>query len=296
MSDSAKSLLAAICAFSFWGLFPIYWKYFPELSGESLFMHRLFWSLLTLWIIIAINGKWQSFKDILSDSRAGWLVASAVLIATNWLLYMFAVTQGHIVEASMGYFLNPLINVLVGSLFLREKLRHWQWPSVALATTGVAWIGYSAGLAGIPWLALSLSITFALYGVIRKLTRVGSLEGLTFETSVVFLPFLIWWIFQGGNVAADVQALGGLKLFVLSLSGLITCVPLILFAYAARRLPLQALGFTQYLSPSLKFICGWAIFGEAISPEKWQGFYFIWAALVAYSLEGIWVARKNRLS
>jgi chloramphenicol-sensitive protein RarD len=296
VSESAKALLAAILAFSCWGLFPIYWKFFPELSGESLFMQRLFWSVVTLMVVIPVSGKVQGVKAILRDKRRWWLLLSAVLIASNWLIYVVAVTQGHILEASMGYFLNPLLNVLIGWMFLKETLRSTQWPAIVLAAVGVIWMALASGLAGFPWLALSLSITFAFYGVIRKLTHVGSLEGLAYETAVVFLPFLAWWLWNGGSVADDVDRVGGVKLALLALSGVITCLPLVLFAYASRRLSLQALGFTQYLSPSLKFLCGWAIFHEPMSSSRWQGFIFIWTALIWYTIEQIVAgqARKRR--
>lgn len=294
MKEGTKALIASCLAFTCWGLFPIYWKLFPSVSGESLFIHRLFWSLLTLIILVPALGKWKDLLAITCDKRRWWLLLSAVLIASNWLMYVVAVTQGHILEASLGYFLNPLINVLVGRLFLGEVLRRTQWPAVILAAVGVVWMGLAAGLSAFPWLALALSITFALYGVIRKLTHVGALEGLTYESSVVFLPFLAWWLLSGGDVVTDVTALGGPGLALLSLSGLVTCIPLVLFAYAARRLPLQTLGFTQYLSPSFKFICGWLIFNEHISRAKWQGFMFIWAGLAWYSVEQIIHARSRR--
>ncbi len=293
MRESTKALLAAILAFSCWGLFPIYWKLFPELSGESLFMQRLFWSVVTLMIVIPLSGRTSGVKAILSDKRRWWLLLSAVLIASNWLIYVVAVTQGHIIEASMGYFLNPLLNVVIGWMFLKETLRATQWPAVAFAAIGVVWMGLAAGLAGFPWLALSLSITFAFYGVIRKLTHVGSLEGLAYETAVVFLPFLAWWLWSGGSVADDFDRIGGVKLSILALSGVITCLPLVLFAYASRRLTLQSLGFTQYLSPSLKFLCGWAIFYEPMSAARWQGFMFIWAGLIWYTIEQLMQKRKK---
>ncbi len=293
MSESAKALLAAILAFCCWGLFPIYWKFFPELSGESLFMQRLFWSVVTLMIIIPLSGKTRGVKAILSDKRRWWLLFSAILIASNWLIYVVAVTEGHILEASMGYFLNPLLNVVIGWLFLKETLRATQWPAVALAAIGVVWMALAAGLAGFPWIALFLSVTFAFYGVIRKLTQVGSLEGLAYETAVVFLPFLAWWLWSGGDIAGDYQKIGPVKLSALALSGVITCLPLVLFAYASRRLTLQALGFSQYLSPSLKFLCGWALFHEPMSAVRWQGFIFIWAGLIWYTFEQLHQKRKR---
>jgi len=287
MKEGSKALLAACLAFTCWGLFPLYWKLFPELTGESLFIHRLFWSLLTLFILVPALGKWHDLKAIVNDKRRWWLLLSAILIASNWLMYVIAVTQGHILEASLGYFLNPLINVILGAVFLKETLRRTQWPAVLLASIGVVWMGLSAGLSHFPWLALALSLTFALYGVIRKLTQVGSMEGLAYESAVVFLPFVTWWFLRGGNVVADVTALGPAKFALLSLSGLITCLPLILFAYAARRLPLQTLGFTQYLSPSFKFLCGWLVFNETMTAARWQGFAFIWAGLAWYTVEQI---------
>lgn len=285
MTEFTRALFAGILAFVCWGLFPIYWKLFPELSGDRLFIHRLFWSLLTLMIIVPAVKRTKSFLAIFKDNRRWWLLLSAILISSNWLLYMIAVTSGHILEASMGYFLNPLLNILFGWLFLKERLRLTQTPAVILAFLGVIWIGLTAGLDAFPWMALSLSLTWGSYGVIRKLTHVGPLEGLTYETAVVFLPFLLWYSQLDGSVAQDITALGPIKTFGLMLSGFITCLPLVLFAYAARRLPLQTLGFIQYLSPTLKFVCGWAIFHEPIPASRWQGFIYIWIGLLWYTIE-----------
>jgi chloramphenicol-sensitive protein RarD len=293
MSEATKALIAALLAFTCWGLFPLYWKIFPEVSGESLFIQRLFWSMLTLSLLIPLTGKWNNFVAIFKDRRRWWLLLSAILIASNWLIYVVAVTRGHILEASLGYFLNPLINVVVGWMFLKENLRALQWPAVVLAVVGVVWMVVSAGLASFPWVALSLSITFAFYGLIRKLTQVGSFEGLSYETTVVFLPFLLWWLWRGGDVREDFLLLGPSKSALLALSGVITCLPLVLFAYASRRMPLQTLGFTQYLSPSFKFLCGWAVFHEPMPASRWQGFMFIWAGLIWYSIEQI--SNKKRL-
>lgn len=285
MSETSKALIAAILAFSFWGLFPLYWKLFPELSGESLFMQRLFWSLITLTLVSAFTGRWDALIAILKDKRRWWLLLSAFLIASNWLIYVVAVTGGHILEASMGYFLNPLINVVVGWIFLKEILRPTQWPAVLLAIVGVVWMAITADFSAFPWIAISLALTFALYGVIRKLTNVGPIVGLTYETAVVFIPFLLWWVVRNGELTNDFSKLTLGKTFLLSFSGGITCLPLVLFAYASRRLPLQTLGFTQYLSPTLKFLCGWWVFNESLSAVRLQGFLFIWAGLAWYTGE-----------
>jgi chloramphenicol-sensitive protein RarD len=189
--------------------------------------------------------------------------------------------------------MNPLLNVAVGAIFLRERLRPVQAVAVALAATAVVWLVWQAGLAGFPWLAVSLSLTFALYGVIRKFVPVGAVEGLTFETWVVFPFFLVWWFWRGGDPLGDLAALGGSKAFLLALSGVVTCLPLVLFAYAARRLPLRTLGFTQYLSPSFKFLCGWWLFHEPLPPERLQAFGLIWLGLLVYTLEGAWSKRTK---
>ena len=292
MNENTKALWAAILAFSCWGLFPIYWKFFPELGGDDLFIYRLFWSMITLCCIVVYKNKLPVIRELLGTKLLWWLLLSAILISSNWLLYTVAVTEGKIIEASLGYFLNPLLNVVLGFLFLKETLRASQWPAIILAIIGVVSMGLSSGVLGFPWVALWLSLTFAAYGLIRKWTKVGSLEGLSVETSLVFLPFMAWWFYRGGSPAATLASIGWGKMSLLALSGIITCTPLILFAYAARRLTLQTLGFTQYLSPSFKFLCGWAIFGEPMSSERWVGFLFIWAGLAWYSIEQV---RHSRL-
>ncbi len=295
MNEYSKALWAGILAFSFWGLFPIYWKFFPELKGDDLFIYRLFWSMITLSIIVIYKSKISEIKKILKSGMIWWLLLSAILISSNWLLYTIAVTEGKIIEASLGYFLNPLLNVVLGFLFLKESLRLTQWPAIILALIGVVGMGLASGVLGFPWTALWLSLTFAAYGLIRKWTKVGSLEGLSVETALVFLPFIFWWINRGGSPTATLESIGWSKMILLALSGVITCTPLILFAYAARRLPLQVLGFTQYLSPSFKFLCGWAIFAEPMSADRWIGFFFIWTGLAWYSIEQVMYSRRKKV-
>jgi chloramphenicol-sensitive protein RarD len=214
-------------------------------------------------------------------------------VVFQWLLYIYAVNSGQVLEASMGYFLNPLFNVFMGWIILKEKIRKGQWPAIVLAT--VAIILMAAGnLTQFPWLALTLSITFALYGLIRKMAHVHSLEGLTFETFILIIPLLAVWYFQPTSPLTILTLVPAWKLWVLGLSGIVTCLPLILFAYSAKRLPLQTLGFIQYLSPSLKFICGWLIFDEALSEQRLVAFILIWAALVWYTVESLINARYSK--
>ncbi len=284
--------LAAILAFSMWGLFPIYWKFFPEIKAWDLFAHRLVWSFLTLILILFFKGKLSSLKSIWGNKKTRYmLMISALLISTNWLLYIYAISINQILEASMGYFLNPLINVFLGWLILKEKVRKTQWPAILLGIGAIIMIGFQSGLSHFPWIALILSLTFATYGLIRKLAHVGSLEGLAFETTFILIPTLIIWSFRPEGPTEIFNILPSWKILILSLAGLITCAPLVLFAYGAKRLPFGTLGFFGYLSPILKFVCGWLIYNEELSPDRIQAFTLIWLALVWYSLESIY--RQN---
>lgn len=293
----SKANLAAIGAFTMWGLFPIYWKLFPEVGSWDLFAHRLTWSFITLMLFLGYKGELKKLKDIWKTPKTrNMLLLSAALISSNWLLYIYAVHIGKILEASMGYFLNPLINVCMGSLILKEKIRLSQFPAILLGAAAIVLMGISTDLSHFPWIAITLSITFALYGLLRKLAHVGSLEGLAFETTVVFIPTLIIWGFQDTTPLTLISLVPGWKIFVLSLSGIITCLPLVLFAYGAKRLPLASLGMVQYLSPTFKFICGWLIFHEALSPEKLQAFGLIWIGLGWYTVESLLQHRRQKRS
>lgn len=289
-----RAHLAAILAFSFWGLFPIYWKYFQEVPAWDLFGHRIIWSFVTLALIMKARGKIHLLKDIWSDPKKRLLlVISSLLISSNWLLYIYAVNIGRILEASMGYFLNPLINVFMGWLILKERIRLTQWPSIALALVAVLYLAFTTDLNHFPWLALLLSLTFALYGLIRKLVHVGSMEGLLYETSVVILPTLLYWMTRPTQPMHAFEILPFHKSMVLTLAGVVTSLPLILFAYSTKRLTLQSLGMIQYLSPSLKFVCGLFIFHEALNGDKLRAFVLIWIALAWYTVESFIFARRG---
>lgn len=287
--------IAAMIAFSMWGLFPIYWKYFSEVQAWDLFGHRLFWSFFSLLLIMFFRKKLFLVKEIGRDPKKRlMLVISALLISSNWLLYIYAVNMGRILEASMGYFLNPLINVFMGWIILKEKIRLTQWPAIFLAMMAIVLLALNTDLDHFPWLAIILSITFALYGLIRKLVHVGSMEGLLFETSVVIIPVLIYWQMRPSGPMQILSDLPLHKNLLLPLSGIVTSLPLILFAYSAKRLSLQTLGMIQYLSPSFKFICGLFIFHEALSAEKLQAFCLIWIALGWYTIESYQFARRGK--
>lgn len=287
--------IAAITAFSLWGLFPLYWKIFSQIGAWDLFGHRLIWSFLSLILILLYKKQLSTLKDIWGQKRIRYmLMLSGILISSNWLLYIYAVNIGKVLEASMGYFLNPLINVFFGWLLLKESIRPTQWPAILLAMLSIVLMALQTDMAHFPWIAIALSLTFALYGLIRKVTHVGSIEGLTFETCFVLGPALLFWYFLPTTPATILHQLENWQILLLGLSGIITCIPLVLFAYSTRRLKLQTLGFIQYLSPSLKFICGWLVLGEALSQERLQTFFLIWIALIWYTVESFIFMRKRQ--
>lgn len=288
--------LSAIVTFTMWGTFPLYWKIFAGEGSWDLFGQRLIWSFLTLLFILFYQSKLKNLVTIWRNKKVRYmLILSGLLIASNWLIYIYAVSIGRVLEASLGYFLNPLINVFMGWLILKENIRSTQWPAIILALFAIALIAVRVDFAHFPWIAISLSLTFALYGLIRKVTAVGSLEGLTFETSFVLIPVLIYWSTYSTSPLTIYQHLPGWKALLLALSGLVTCIPLVLFAYSAKNLKLQTLGFIQYLSPSFKFLCGWLILKETISNELLQTFFVIWIALVWYTIESILMMKKKKI-
>lgn len=293
MINITSAHFAAIAAFSLWGLFPLYWKMFSGVGAWDLFGHRLIWSFITLILILAYKKKLTLLKEIWFVKKNRYmLILSAILISSNWLIYIYAINVGKVLEASMGYFLNPLINVLFGWLILKEKIRPTQWPSILIAMASIIIMVVQTDIEHFPWIALVLSLTFALYGLIRKVTHVGSIEGLTFETSIVIVPVIIFWYFQPTSPLTIYTDLPLGLLLVLSLSGIITCIPLVLFAYSTKRLKLQTLGFIQYLSPTLKFLCGLLILQEPLTQNKFYAFILIWIALAWYTLESIFHARN----
>lgn len=289
-----RAHLAAMLAFSMWGLFPIYWKYFSEVSAWDLFGHRLLWSFITLFLIMFFRKKFYLLKEIWADPKKRLLLTmSSLLISSNWLLYIYAVNSGKILEASMGYFLNPLINVFMGWLIMKEKIRPTQWPAIILAMLAIVVLAITTDLNHFPWLALLLSLTFAFYGLIRKIVHVGSMEGLMFETSIVIVPVMAYWFTMSTRPTTVLYELPLHKNLILTLSGVVTSLPLILFAYGAKRLPMQTLGMIQYLSPSFKFMCGLFIFHEVLNPDKLRAFCLIWLGLAWYTIESYRFASRG---
>jgi len=285
-------MLQAFLAYAIWGLFPLYFKQLHGVNAFEVIAHRTLWSLLVLLSILAVMRRWAWLGAALKNPRLlGSLVLSALLLSGNWLMYVWAVQNGHVLESSLGYFINPLVSVALGFLVLHERPRPLQWAAVALAAAGVLWLTVSAGR--LPWIALTLATSFGFYGLMRKTAALGALEGLTLETLVlspIALLAMALWTAKGNS--AFVTASPTVMVWLL-LAGPITAIPLLMFAAGARRITLTMLGLMQYIAPTLQFCIGVWVFGEPLDSNKLIGFALIWTALAAYSLEGLWRARLN---
>ena len=295
MNDSAavrSGLWIAAASFVLWGLMPLYWHLLKAVPSLQIVVHRIVWSTLLVagWLLWKQGRGW--LRATLARPRAAWMLAlSGGLIACNWGLYIWAVNAGHVVESSLGYFINPLVSVMMGVVFLHERLNRVQWLSVALAATGVAWLTWQYGQP--PWIAIGLALSFALYGLIRKLVAVDAVSGLGVESVYLFLPalaVLLWGEAHGSGGFADGWGIGLSALLIFG--GALTALPLIGFAYAVRRVPLSVVGLMQYIAPTLQFLLGVLFFGEAFDSERATGFVFIWIALVLFACDGILRVRR----
>jgi chloramphenicol-sensitive protein RarD len=285
-------IINATLAFLCWGLFPLYFHALHEVPPSQILAHRMLWSLLFLAIVLTVRRQWKWLPAVLRQPRViGSFVASALLLSANWLVYIWSVNNGHVIEASLGYFINPLVNIMFGYLLLKERLRAGQWAAIALAALGVAWLTWQAGT--VPWIALILAATFGGYGLMRKTAALGALEGLSFETMALFplaLGYVIWLSLHGQNSFINTTA--DSTRWLLVAAGPITAIPLLLFAAGARKIPLSALGLLQYISPTIQFLLGVWLFHEAFSVERLVGFLLIWSALALYAAEGLWRHRR----
>ena len=277
----------AIAAYALWGLFPLYFNALQQIAPFEILLHRIVWALAFLIMILLVRRQWSWLTGLHRAPRVlASFAASALLLSFNWYIYIWAVKQGRVIDASLGYFINPLVSVLLGCLLLQEKLRPGQWSAVALAAFGVAWLTWHAGQP--PWIGLMLAASFGGYGLLRKIAVFGALEGLALETMILFplalasLAFLAW---QEQSAFLTVPAT--LRWYLVA-AGPITAIPLLLFAASARRIPLSLLGILQYIGPTLQFIIGIWIFQEPFSNVRLVGFVLIWLALAVYSFESLW--------
>lgn len=286
-----SGVVYATLAFVWWGLFPLYFRIVTTVPAPEILAHRVLWCLLFLGGLLTVRRQWGWLRPVLRQPKVlAAFVASALLIGANWLAYIWAVMQGHVLEASLGYFITPLVNVLLGMTLLHERLRRAQWVALAIAACGVLWLTVQAGRP--PWIALSLAVTFGGYGLMRKIAVLGALEGLTLETLLLAPLAVLALGLAAMNGNASFPAPDTLTNVWMIALGPITAVPLLLFAAGARRLSMATLGIVQYLGPSIQVVVGIWAFGEAFPMERFIGFACIWAALIVYSLDGWRVSRR----
>lgn len=297
-APKARGVLAGVLSFLLWGLLPIYWRALRPLPTPQILAHRILWAAASVALLTTVLRGWRSIMQALAAARARWLVVgSACALTANWLVYVWAVNAGYVLQASLGYFITPLLNVTLGTVLLGEPLRRWQRVPIVVATLGV--LAMSILFGQVPWIGLGIAITFALYGLFRKLTPLNSLQGLVVETMVLApfaLAFMGWQQTRGSPFFGD----GSWRTIALLVAcGPISAVPLLLFASAARLLPLSTLGMLQYLSPTCQLLLAVRLYDEPLTQAHMVGFAFIWTALAIYTCEA-WVigrsggARLNR--
>ncbi|MDB4990441.1 MAG: transporter [Myxococcaceae bacterium] len=281
-----RGLAATITAFLIWGLLPLYLRPLRAVPSLEVMSHRIVWSCVLVCVWLGVRGGLSDVYRAIAVPSTRWrLMLSATLVSVNWLGFVWAASMGRVLDASLGYFINPLVNVVLGVLLLSERLSTLRWVAVGLAAAGVVWLGVAAGSP--PWIALLLAFSFGSYGLIRKVIAVEAVVGLAAETCLL-LPFavsyLVWAQLRG---QAALTAGDTFLSLWLMLGGLVTAVPLALFAFGARRIPYSTVGLIQYLGPTLQFACGVFVFGESFAPRRLVGFGLIWLALALFAAEGL---------
>ena len=283
--ERRAGLIYGLSAYLLWGVLPLYFKALAHVTPGEILAHRILWSLIFLGSLVTLWRRWPSVKAALASRRVFvTLVASALLIAVNWLVYIMAVVSGHVLEGSLGYYLNPLVNILLGVVLLGERLSKAQIVATGLAAAGVAVL--AAGAASELWISLTLAASFAIYGYLRKIVAVDALEGLSIETALLAPIALGWILWLDASGAGGFGSWSNATILLLVLGGAITAIPLLLFTAAARRLPYSTMGFLQYIAPSLQFLLAVALFGEPLTTAHIVCFGAIWSALVIVSLDG----------
>ena len=280
-----RGMAAASLSYAIWGILPIYWKALGHVPAYEILGHRMAWSLPFIVVILVVSGQGGVLRQLRSGKALTISALSAALLAINWLIYIWAVNADHIVETSLGYYINPLVTVAFGVFFLNERLRGAQIAALALALGGVLYLTLVYG--SFPWIALSLALTFALYGLIHKKIRMGPLKSLYLETLLFFLPALALILFLGRDGSSGFLHGDATTITLLAGTGLITTIPLLLFGYAAQNIPLFLLGILQYTAPTLNLLIGVFIYGEEFPFSRMIGFLLVWGALTLFIAEGL---------
>lgn len=277
-----RGFIYAVTAYLLWGLLPVYWKSLAALPALEIMGHRIIWSLIFVSVILTLRRQWGWVRRIDRRTLLTFFAVS-LLISVNWFTYIWAVNEGNVVETSLGYFINPLVNVLLGAIFLGERLRRLQLGAVMLAAAAVLYLTLSYG--SLPWVALTLAFTFGFYGLLKKTASINSLEGLTLEMALLLPIAMIYIFYMGATGNAAFPAVGLATQALMIGSGVITAIPLLAFAAAARRIRLTTLGLFQYMAPTIQLCLGIFLYHEPFSQQRLIGFSLIWLALALYSLE-----------
>jgi chloramphenicol-sensitive protein RarD len=286
-------VLTGLGAYLLWGLFPLYFPLLEPAGGVEIVAHRVVWSLLFIGLLLSLRRGWSQVRAAFADRRTlGVLTLAAALIVVNWLVFVYGVNSGHVVETSLGYFINPLVSVLLGVVVFGERLRRLQWVAVAAAAVAVVVLTVDYGRP--PWIALALAGSFGLYGLMKKLVRVEAAPGLFVETALVVLPaVVVMGVLETRGSAAFGHAGVGNALLLVG-SGVATAIPLLLFAAAARRVPLSTVGLLQYVNPLMQLAIGVFVFGEPMPPARLVGYAIVWFALVVFTVDSLRTAHGNR--
>ena len=288
-----KGTWYAVAAYTIWGFLPVYWKWLHHVPALQLLGHRIVWSFLCLLAVVWISGQAKDFIAAIRDPRVfGMYAVAGTLLGINWLTYVWAVNADFVVETSLGYFINPLLSVVLGVVFLGERLRVGQWIPIGLAAVGVFYLTFVYG--ALPWIALTLATCFGIYGLIKKKAPLGSLFGLSLETGVLFMPALAYLLFAEGTGEGAFLHAGIVSDLLLVGAGVMTTVPLLMFAAAAQRIPLSMVGILQYIAPTIMFLLGVLVYGEPFSTARFVGFAIVWVALIIFAAEGF-VHRQRKL-
>ena len=285
MNESRHGVLSAVAAFLLWGVLPIFWKHLDFLPPASIIAHRTLWSLILLLPVLACQGQVMTMLRGLSTLRgAGWHLLSGVLLGSNWLLYVWATLNNHILEGALGYYLNPFLNMLFGALFFGERQNRLQMLAVAVAAAGVAC--QFPAVKGVPWVALVLAVTFALYAVVRKKAPLGALAGLGAETALL-APLALGWLLWQGSQGAALFGPGIWSAALVICTGIATATPLLCFGHATRTISLTTLGILQFIGPTLQFLIGWGLYGEPLNALRLISFALIWTAVAIYAADAL---------
>ncbi|WP_042164967.1 EamA family transporter RarD [Streptomyces sp. NBRC 110035] len=291
-NERRKGLLNGFAAYGMWGLVPLFWPLLKPAGAVEILAHRMVWSLFFVGAALLVVRRWAWLGELLRQPRRLALITvAATVITVNWGVYIWSVNSGHVVEASLGYFINPLVTIAIGVLLLKERLRPVQWTAVGVgfAAVLVLTIGYGRP----PWISLCLAFSFAVYGLVKKKVNLGGVESLAAETAVQFLPALgyLLWLGSQGDSTFGTEGTGHAAL--LAATGIVTALPLVCFGAAAIRVPLSTMGLLQYLAPVFQFLLGILYFKEAMPPERWAGFALVWLALMLLTWDALRTARRS---